>query len=188
MTNPFYERPILNSPYEYPERHWELDEFGQPTGAIVDKRRRVSLITPVPKPKKQRADAKQRELLLDEGRGLSTTDQQYELTSRINEVRQLVDTWRNLPVSQWQVTPETARLLQHWRHHQFSDTPSGQNTRTPRGSAVYTFPGSTTSKIGKPHEYFDLTPMRLATTPSPCTSGARESPRRDDVTQPSTST
>ena len=22
---------------------------------------------------------------------------------------------------QWQVTPETARLLQHWRHHQFSD-------------------------------------------------------------------
>ena len=22
--------------------------------------------------------------------------------------------------SQWQVTPETARLLQHWRHHKFS--------------------------------------------------------------------
>ena len=29
--------------------------------------------------------------------------------------------WRALPnPSQWQVTPETARLLQHWRHHQFS--------------------------------------------------------------------
>ena len=41
MTNPFYERPILNSPYEYPEHHWELDEFGQPTGAIVDKRTRI---------------------------------------------------------------------------------------------------------------------------------------------------
>ena len=37
--------------------------------------------------------------------------------------------------------------------------PSGQNTRTPSGS-VYTFPGSTTSKIGKPHEYFDLTRFR----------------------------
>ena len=121
MTNPFYKRPILNSPYEYPERHWELDEDGQPTGAIVDKRRRVSLITPVPKPKKRRADAQQGQLLLDEGRGLSTTDQQYELTSRINEVRQLVDTWRKLPASQWQVTPETARLLRHWRHHPFSD-------------------------------------------------------------------
>jgi type III restriction enzyme len=31
-----------------------------------------------------------------------------------------VDAWRLLSPSQWQVTPETARLLQHWRHHQFS--------------------------------------------------------------------
>ena len=30
-----------------------------------------------------------------------------------------MDTWRHLPASQWQVTPETARLLQHWRHHEF---------------------------------------------------------------------
>ena len=35
------------------------------------------------------------------------------------EVRSQVDTWRNLPASQWQVTPETGRLLQHWRHHEF---------------------------------------------------------------------
>ena len=36
-------------------------------------------------------------------------------------VRGHVDTWRNLaPPNQWQVTPETARLLQHWRHHKFS--------------------------------------------------------------------
>ena len=29
-----------------------------------------------------------------------------------------VETWRNLPnPDQWQVTPETARLLKHWRHH-----------------------------------------------------------------------
>ena len=42
--------------------------------------------------------------------------------------------------------------------------PSGQNTRTPSGSEVYTFPGSTpTSKVGKPHEYFDLTGLILAT-------------------------
>ena len=26
MSNPFFEHPILNSPYEYPNRHWELDE------------------------------------------------------------------------------------------------------------------------------------------------------------------
>ena len=30
-----------------------------------------------------------------------------------------MDAWRGLPASQWQVTPETARLLHHWRHHEF---------------------------------------------------------------------
>src|SRR5204862_5368637 len=35
-------------------------------------------------------------------------------------VRLYVDAWRALAVSQWQVTPETARLLQHWRYHAFS--------------------------------------------------------------------
>ena len=35
-------------------------------------------------------------------------------------MRQNVDAWRALPnPSQWQVSPETARLLQHWRHHKF---------------------------------------------------------------------
>jgi hypothetical protein len=29
--NPFFDHPILNSPYGYPERHWELDDQGQPT-------------------------------------------------------------------------------------------------------------------------------------------------------------
>jgi hypothetical protein len=26
MSNPFFDHPILNSPYAYPRRHWELDE------------------------------------------------------------------------------------------------------------------------------------------------------------------
>ena len=120
MPNPFFDKPILNSPYEYPGQHWDLDPSGMPTGTIVDRRRRVSLITPVPKPKKRKAQAKQEEIVFEEGHGLSTKDQQYELTSRINEVRRHVETWRNLPASQWQVTPETARLLHHWRHHSFS--------------------------------------------------------------------
>jgi hypothetical protein len=29
MENIFFEKPILNSPYEYPSRHWELDTQGQ---------------------------------------------------------------------------------------------------------------------------------------------------------------
>ena len=28
---PFFDRPIPNSPYDYPTRYWELDEAGQPT-------------------------------------------------------------------------------------------------------------------------------------------------------------
>jgi len=34
MDNDFFKRPILNSPYEYPTRYWELDEHGQPTQRI----------------------------------------------------------------------------------------------------------------------------------------------------------
>ena len=30
MDNRFFENPILNSPYAYPARHWELDADGQP--------------------------------------------------------------------------------------------------------------------------------------------------------------
>lgn len=121
MSEPFFERPILNSPYEYPARHWELDENGQPTQKTVEKRRRASFITPIPKPKKRRrATADQGELALDEGHGLSSEKQQYDITSIINQVRQQVDQWRDLPPAQWGVTPETARLLHHWRSHSFS--------------------------------------------------------------------
>jgi type III restriction enzyme len=121
VSNPFFERPILNSPYEYPSRHWELDETGQPTQQVIDRRRRAEFITPIPKPRKRKGSAEQASLLFDEGKGLSTEEQAYDHTAIINGVRQEVDRWRQLPnPSQWQVTPETARLLQHWRHHKFS--------------------------------------------------------------------
>ncbi|HXG73096.1 MAG TPA: DEAD/DEAH box helicase family protein [Gemmatimonadaceae bacterium] len=122
MSNPFFDHPILNSPYEYPRRHWELDADGQPTQQQIERRRRAEFLTPIPKPKKRRATVAQQDIVFDEGLGLSTATQQYDATSIINELRQYVDQWRALPVqSQWQVTPETARLLEHWRHHQFTD-------------------------------------------------------------------
>lgn len=121
MSNPFFEHPILNSPYECPQRHWELDKHGQPTQKIVDNRRVADFITPIPKPKKRKGTDSQKDIVFDEGIGLSTQKQQYDLTSIINEVRGHVDRWRAWPnPSDWQVTPETARLLQHWRHHPFS--------------------------------------------------------------------
>lgn len=42
------------------------------------------------------------------------------MQSLINELRRAVDDWRTIPYpNEWRVTPETARLLQHWRHHPF---------------------------------------------------------------------
>jgi type III restriction enzyme len=72
MANPFFDHPILNSPYECPKRHWELDEDGQPTQQIIETRRRAEFITPIPKPKKRKKGATQRDLVFNEGKGLST--------------------------------------------------------------------------------------------------------------------
>ncbi len=120
-SNPFFERPVLNSPYEYPACHWELDDQGQPTQKIIESRRPAEFITPIPKPRKHKGPAVEQQFVLDEGKGLSTEDQQYDPTSVINNLRRRVDEWRSRPnPSDWQVTPETARLLQHWRHHRFS--------------------------------------------------------------------
>ena len=122
MTDQFFEKPILNAPYAYPARHWELDASGQPTNRIIENRRRAEFITPIPKPKKRRGEAQQRELVFDEGKGLSSEEQQYDPTGHINELRRRVDRWRELPnAADWKVTPETARLLQHWRHHPFNN-------------------------------------------------------------------
>jgi type III restriction enzyme len=122
MNESFFERPILNSPYACPDRHWELDADRQPNNRIEDRRRRCELITPVPKPQKRRRSAAEPELGLGTGNDLSTAEQQYDVTRIINEIRGYVENWRNLPnPRQWQVTPETARLLQHWRHHQFDN-------------------------------------------------------------------
>nr|WP_192876691.1 hypothetical protein [Paracoccus jeotgali] len=80
MNETFFERPILNSPYEYPGRHWELDDDGQPTNRIIEARRRSDLITPVPKAKKQRQNQKQGALVLGADDDLSTIDQEYKPT------------------------------------------------------------------------------------------------------------
>ncbi len=123
MTGTFYEKPILNSPYEEPALHHALDAEGQPTdNPPVAGRRRSELITPVPKPRKRRnkSDPKQATLDWQSGDGISTDNQEYNPTPIINEIRSRVADWRRLPSqTDWSVTPATARLLQHWRHHDF---------------------------------------------------------------------
>lgn len=124
MSEDFFKQPILNSPYEYPDRHWLLDDDGQPTDQVMEYRRVAKYVTPVPKPKRRRRGKaepdRQMAMTLGDGVGISTAEQQYDPTSNINGIRQQVDRWRMIPdPADWRVTPETARLLQHWRHHQF---------------------------------------------------------------------
>ena len=111
MNPKFFEQPILNSPYEAPSRHWELDDNGQPTHRLVEVRRQVRFESPIPVPKKR--GVTQLELAGDPG---EADEAKFDLARVIQDLRGEVTRWRQLPnPHQWQVTPETARLLAHWR-------------------------------------------------------------------------
>ena len=113
----FFEQPILNSPYKCPSRRWELDDNRQPTGRILPGRREVAFVTPVPQPR--RRGPSQDEMIYEE---IGDGGQKYQkLAHIINSLRQQLAKWRDLPQTKWQVTAQTARLLQHWRgrNHKF---------------------------------------------------------------------
>ena len=112
MNPKFFEQPILNSPYEAPSLHWELDANGQPTHLLIETRRQVRFDSPIPAPKK-RGGGTQLELAADPA---EDDEAKFDLARVIQELRGEVTRWRQLPnPQQWQVTPETARLLAHWR-------------------------------------------------------------------------
>ena len=96
MAETFFEQPILNSPYEVPTRHHDLDEDGQPTN-----------LPPIHGPaslgadhagseaaQAQAAAAKQREMVFADAEGLTDAEQEYNPTPIINEIRDYVDAWR----------------------------------------------------------------------------------------------
>ena len=116
----FYEQPILNSPYEHPAQHWELDENRRPTQKVLEGRRPADFITPIPPPRRQSRE--QRAIEFDaKAAALSDDSQRYELSVIIDNLRRQLEEWRKLQdPRQWRVTPSTARLLEHWRHHQFN--------------------------------------------------------------------
>ena len=118
MTESFFDRPILNSPYEVPRLHHALDKDGQPLDLPpVQGRRRSELITPVPKPRKRKNKAEQQGFVFGD---ISTVEQEYNPTPIINEIRSHVASWRELAnPADWGVSPATARVLTHWRHHNF---------------------------------------------------------------------
>ena len=117
----FFEKPILNSPYDVPDRHWEIVDKQATNRVLTARRRADQYFSPVPEPKKRRISRDQGRLNLSDAVGLSSAEQEYNPTPIINEVRAYVETWRNLPnPDQWLVTPTTARLLKHWRRTEWS--------------------------------------------------------------------
>ena len=114
MKISFTEEPILNSPYEKPDLHWEL-KYGVPTDNIIHHRRPSEHIVPVPT---SQAQANQSRMNLGVP-GISSEDQEYDPTPNINDIRRRVDQWRSIPDRRrWSVNPETSRLLEHWRNHE----------------------------------------------------------------------
>ncbi|HEX5593862.1 MAG TPA: DEAD/DEAH box helicase family protein [Solirubrobacterales bacterium] len=95
--------PILNSPFDPPERHFELGERG-PTGEIKQGRRPSESFIPVSRPTK--GSGEQQALDFD------PTGERLEQNSLINDIRIEVERWR---VRGWNgITPYTRKLLTHW--------------------------------------------------------------------------
>jgi len=96
--------PILNSPYDPPEAHFELGEKG-PTGVVRPGRRPSESFIPVPASRKGR-DVDQTTLDFD------VTGERREQNSLINDIRREVERWR---ANNWNgVTPYSRKLLAHW--------------------------------------------------------------------------
>src|SRR5450631_4468390 len=104
----FVDDPIIASPFDVPAFYYELDGQGQPTGVKLPGRRQSIQVVPVPAAR--RRGPIQAELALFDQVGTKVTS-----NALINEIRKYVDQWRALPSSQWGVSPETQRLLLHWR-------------------------------------------------------------------------
>src|SRR5260370_16681035 len=99
--------PIINSPYDPPEAHFEIGRTG-PTGQILPGRRPSESYIPVPVSKKGRQVA---QLTLD----FDITGERREQNSLINDIRREVERWR---ANNWNgVTPYTPNLLAHRPTH-----------------------------------------------------------------------
>ena len=103
------DNPILNSPYEQPDRFYEVGPQG-PTGEVREGRRPSESFIPIAvsrKGQKGKGDSVQESFDFD------ATGERREKNSLINDVRRDVAKWRR-GGEYAGVTPITRKLLQHW--------------------------------------------------------------------------
>lgn len=103
------EKPVINSPFSEPERHFKFDENGI-TNEIIESRRQSEYFIPVPRPKGLRANPDQG--VIDFGDDWLKND--IEPNKFINEVRDKVITWRRGGYRG--ISPITRQLLEHWNN------------------------------------------------------------------------
>jgi hypothetical protein len=88
----FTDSPIINSPFEKPDWHFELDGDGQPTGKKLAGRRESRHVVPVPAARRRGPQ-----------QGALALEDKVTTNVLVNEIRTHVDQWRELPPSQWGV-------------------------------------------------------------------------------------
>ena len=104
MTAADLSNPIINSPYQVPEAHFEIGHRG-PTGRLLPGRRPSESFIPIPVARKGRGAAQQ---TFD----FDATGERREQNTLINDIRRAVELWR---ANNWNgVTPYTRKLLTHW--------------------------------------------------------------------------
>lgn len=84
MSEEFFAHPILNSPHQYPGRHWELDENGHPTQQVIEPRHRADFITPFLKPRKIKGSKAQQQGFSFDFAEMAEEDQRYDRPPLIN--------------------------------------------------------------------------------------------------------
>lgn len=97
------QNPIINSPFQEPQRHYRFDENGI-TNEIVGGRRRSEYFVPVPQPKK-----KGKQLAFE-----TWTEDRVEENKFINQVRERVTLWRN--GGYVGITSLSRQLLTYWKN------------------------------------------------------------------------
>lgn len=103
------DNPILNSPYEQPDRYYHIGRQG-PTGEVRDGRRPSESFIPIAVSKKGKGEGTQVEFDFD------ATGERREHNSLINDLRRDLERWRRGGEYRG-ATAISRKLLQHWADH-----------------------------------------------------------------------
>jgi type III restriction enzyme len=99
------ENPVINAPFNEPERHFQFTEDGI-TNEIVESRRVSSYFIPVPRPKKR---SKQQQLTF----ATEWKEDRIKENEFINKIRTRIARWRQGGYPE--ITRSSFRLLEYWR-------------------------------------------------------------------------